>query len=410
MPKEASEDEFDFDPPPKRAKSDSLPLDFVCEPCNKSFARLSEFRQHLGRETHLLQAKVVGASPDPSLPPPFIFAKVACEECGKMVSKDALRRHRKLHAAPEFVCQSCDQGFCLSRDLNKHLGSSKHRKRLAHMALSVSKEKEDANEEEEDSEATQTEDDDDDDKEDKVETPVHGLTAKQKIALPNHGKTACEVCGQWCVNNALAKHRAIHFPPQLRCDACDKMFATTEGLNQHLKTKTHQLTANLPPSDEAESDGGEPLPEYQPGMTALQIRALPGVVKVPCDVCSKMVSKCHLAEHHKSHLPKAYACQACDESFALSHHLKRHLKTNKHLIQSSTQTKLPPPLPRNALVACGECGRTVTKGEMARHVKLHSNGGFACQACDKSFSRDHSLQRHLQTSLHALKQQAGFKH
>ena len=41
---------------------------------------------------------------------------------------------------------------------------------------------------------------------------------------------------------------------------------------------------------------------------------------------------------------------------------------------------------------CDECGKIFKKGNFARHLKVHTDTGFTCQICAKTFNRKDKLQ------------------
>ena len=44
---------------------------------------------------------------------------------------------------------------------------------------------------------------------------------------------------------------------------------------------------------------------------------------------------------------------------------------------------------------CDECGKIFKKGNFARHLKVHTDTGFTCQICAKTFNRKDKLQEHV---------------
>ena len=72
-----------------------------------------------------------------------------------------------------------------------------------------------------------------------------------------------------------------------------------------------------------------------------------------------------------------HGCAKCKNTFVSRSKLNHH---NNQLHEERT---------------CDECGKIFKKGNFARHLKVHTDTGFTCQICAKTFNRKDKLQEHV---------------
>jgi len=111
------------------------------------------------------------------------------------------------------------------------------------------------------------------------------------------------------------------------------------------------------------------------------------IIKVPCDMCGKLVNEKSLQSHQKmAHGNKTVKCDVCNSMFvteaAMLKHREQHFKSNS---------------------TCPECGKQVK--HLAGHLRImHSNRErHSCDLCEQTFKLKQGLKRHIQVVHHNIK-------
>jgi len=178
-----------------------------------------------------------------------------------------------------------------------------------------------------------------------------------------------------------AKHKDV---PQLECNFCQKLFWSKKVIAYHIK-------------DHAEVVGvtGSTLPfacrfcrKVFPSIRALithRKRHIRGNV-CTCEICGKSFPYGdYLTRHRKIHIegPRKYPCHLCKYSNWSLAHLKIHILTHSN--------------EKNEI--CSQCGKAyVHRSFLLTHIKsahVVQKITFKCLVCDKDFSSQESLKRHL---------------
>ncbi|VEN56198.1 unnamed protein product [Callosobruchus maculatus] len=115
--------------------------------------------------------------------------------------------------------------------------------------------------------------------------------------------------------------------------------------------------------------------------------------KLPCNICSKLISTYKLKDHVNSHTKESpYQCSVCGDKFRFRSSLTRHSFKHKE--------KKPH--------VCHICGKGFIQAPtLADHIRTHvGEKSFICNHCGKTFVTKHALSNHL--SLHKLQEDDTF--
>uniref|UniRef100_A0A8C8I1H3 Hypermethylated in cancer 2 protein n=1 Tax=Oncorhynchus tshawytscha TaxID=74940 RepID=A0A8C8I1H3_ONCTS len=170
------------------------------------------------------------------------------------------------------------------------------------------------------------------------------------------------------------------------CIPCGKGFPSSEQLNAHVDTHTHDQLY-LKDEEEEEECGGY-LKDKDPD-TCPDDSASKGMKPDPeepghlCTVCSKSCKDAtSLRQHEKSHwLNRPFPCNICGKLFTQRGTMTRHMRS--HL-------GLKP-------FACEECGMRFTRQyRLAEHMRVHSGEKpYECQLCGGKFTQQRNLLSHM---------------
>ncbi|XP_046560922.1 uncharacterized protein LOC124269967 [Haliotis rubra] len=108
-----------------------------------------------------------------------------------------------------------------------------------------------------------------------------------------------------------------------------------------------------------------------------------------CGVCEKKFSQ---KKYVMLHLPKhttKFKCDGCEKQFARYESYQNHSCVHHPVSDDIITTD------KNGCYSCGECGKVFSKPEyVKRHYSVHSSS-WACEKCNKKFSRRHLLLDHV---------------
>ncbi|RDD39112.1 Zinc finger and SCAN domain-containing protein 22 [Trichoplax sp. H2] len=189
----------------------------------------------------------------------------------------------------------------------------------------------------------------------------------------------CHQCLRLCSSPAeLKRHTKSHHQTNERlrfcCSHCNKRFAQSSHLQQHLRVHTgvRPFKCRFCSKSFAQS-------------THLQqhIKMHTGDKPFRCNFCEKHFSQLsHLQKHTRVHTgEKPYKCIYCFKSFSQSSNLQKHLRVH---------TGIKP-------YKCTYCSKSFTQSpNLQKHIRIHTGERpYTCHLCSKSFSQSSSLQQHL---------------
>ncbi|XP_064605341.1 zinc finger and SCAN domain-containing protein 2-like isoform X2 [Liolophura sinensis] len=142
-----------------------------------------------------------------------------------------------------------------------------------------------------------------------------------------HGPNICPclICGKITPKVLLKTHMVTHARKTHGCPKCDKKFASTERVQNHIKyihTRDHSKRPFL--CDLC----GKGWPSKSHLLLHQQVHS--DQMFFQCDLCGKQFKRRHnLTSHFKSHsLQRDYQCDICGDRFKWKHNLENHLKTH----------------------------------------------------------------------------------
>ena len=343
-------------------------------------------KEHCGRENGIEQT----ATDDDGFDP------VRCELCAyKTSSKKNLKHHmRRKHLERTFKCTECDKAFGLGKDLNEHMRS--HSKQVAcevcdkKFTRDYFLKKHFANKH-----VSKTA------KPDKVKAPRE-KPEKQLV----YACKQCDYIGK-TARNLRIHIRRTHGEKTLPCSMCDKTFAMTKDLKQHIRTHTVRFSCEI-------------CGKVLKSKFALQLHrnaihlGIKNTYMKPylCTSCGKLCSNKTVYREHqnKEHLGiKPYVCDVCNVAFfskaGLRVHRRIHSEVRSHMcdvcgkaFKGRQSLRLHQNIHRQWRPhKCEECNKRFTqKGALVRHERIHTGERpFRCRLCSSSFNDYSILRRHL---------------
>jgi len=219
-------------------------------------------------------------------------------------------------------------------------------------------------------------------------------------------KYCCALCdfSTWTRNNFRKHFERQHFPKEIKCPHCTKLFRSQQVLKEHINY-IHKPHEKCPHCKEI----GTNLNRH--------------VVTTICPVCSQPFPCKKLFSNHKLKCKKIHKCLDCGKTFKHDAHLKYHinlmhksgqkfkgLKCNicSTFFVSRKSLKSHQLSEHFALMKfkCNLCEDAfICKDTMLRHnVFKHNIGGFTCEMCDIKYHNKRELTAHIK-NIHVEKQQ-----
>ena len=306
---------------------------YHCDICDYQ----TSWKSHLTRHVHVVHNKE-------NLP------VQTCHICEfSTVNPKGLQQHMSVHCEKQFQCDVCETGFTTSASLRQHMETF-HKGELMHCDLCE-------------------------------------FETRQKSAFDRHWSVheklsikTCEVCEYSTTNKYMyERHVQKHsdFPPSFKCEYCEKVLTTQEGIRAHVKS-IHKRKNN-------ESKA-----------------------KVSCHLCERELTpkllKLHLARIHTY-------CKQCDQKFQTSNEILDHLKEfheldfqcnicfTRHFCIETLRTHI-----NNAhnshtgLFKCDICEYTTNKKirlEEHCNAKHSEKRMYQCDLCDWKTAYSKTLKEHM---------------
>uniref|UniRef100_A0A1B6KBF5 Protein krueppel n=1 Tax=Graphocephala atropunctata TaxID=36148 RepID=A0A1B6KBF5_9HEMI len=205
--------------------------------------------------------------------------------------------------------------------------------------------------------------------------------------LKHRGKIyECDVCGLKSVSEKSLKVHKVRHSARFVCSVCNFVSSTNRSLQDHLNI--HKIESSYSCEVCQRTFKQKQSLEHH-----LKNHDDDQVLRAKCDVCFKKFKTFNMLRKHKiSHNKEIYGdirstcmsvCEICGLTFKtnsalythkLSHYEKRHM--------------------------CMVCDKLFyTKNLLRRHMLVHGEHSFACKVCNKSFSRVDTLSLHLNTHI-----------
>ena len=204
---------------------------------------------------------------------------------------------------------------------------------------------------------------------------------KHHFKCQDISELVCFFCSKVFTKVATKKfHERIHFEPkgEFGCETCGKVFEMKSKLDLHFKSVHHQ-TGNFPCNDcDKVFNGKKKLQKHK------EIHR--SVVKIPCEVCGKLVVKRTYNAHLKWHGPREQKCsfEGCTKMFFSKTGVARHIEDYHEESKN---------------IKCPECASVFqNEGKLKRHMsRSHTAPSFFCEVegCSYKQTRKEYLKLHL---------------
>ena len=315
-----------------------------------------------------------------------------CRECGRSSAseRNLLEHIARLHGEKNLQCRLCTKAYALPKDLQVHMAV--HRKRFAceicqkrfatkYLMLGHRKRR-------------------------------HDNPRKKKENLKEEADAyACKHCSYIGkkLKHLLDHEQRIHGERKFCCPVCDKSYAVSKELKQHMRTHSDQFCCEV--------CGRVLKSKYALKLhTDIQHRGIPR--KVPtkthlCTLCGLMFPNKtkYVIHQNKVHLNlRPFSCEVCGVAFFSKTSLKDHLKVHEDRRDYSCELcgksfKIRQNLKMHMVIhadqrpyKCEVCNKTFTQNAaLKRHARIHTGERpFQCHVCSASFNDYSILTRHMQ--------------
>ncbi|CRK95902.1 CLUMA_CG009348, isoform A [Clunio marinus] len=279
--------------------------------------------------------------------------RLPCNVCGKMISKENLKRHLNtihLNIKP-YQCDICGKKFSSKSEIAHHM--------IKHIGLE------------------------------------HRTRDYQ-----------CDLCeASFFDKSGLQTHTLyVHERQQHHyCSLCNRTFRTEQGF------KNHKLRPHRSPCEICGKSFRNDLLKHHLNMVHFNIKPY------QCDICGKKFCKDYLPRHMDTHIglehrTKDFHCQICGNSYFDKHGIERHILTihekPKHLTcllcgkTSRNKEDLKNHKLRPCRLPCKICGKFIPTKSLKKHLnKVHyNNKPYQCDICGKKFCKI-SLAGHMITHI-----------
>ncbi|CAL4065497.1 unnamed protein product [Meganyctiphanes norvegica] len=191
---------------------------------------------------------------------------------------------------------------------------------------------------------------------------------KLKVHSRSHMKSEqkkafnCEQCGKFCKDyRKYLAHKAFH-DRTYKCQACNRSFALLANLKKHisLHPDAPDKVCDVCGAQFSLSEDLQNHFENQHKKDLLRMYA------IKCVHCGKEYMRKQSYEKHINKAP--YMCSICNKDWGCEYSLKRHFSLS------------------HSQCVCEFCGKSVKKGALAHHVRLHMEAKVQCPHCPKKFT------------------------
>ncbi|CAH1117395.1 unnamed protein product [Phaedon cochleariae] len=191
----------------------------------------------------------------------------------------------------------------------------------------------------------------------------------------------CKICNKGFMRAAgVQGHMRIHQDVKpYQCQDCGRGFKVASNLRRHKRLHTGELPYQCKTCQKSFSQWGN----LQLHVRTFHTNDRPYL----CNECGKsFVNSTRLNRHMWVHSGfKPYVCRVCMKSYTNYNDLKNHERCHTG--------KNPEEFKKHACDLCGK--RFYQRCRLASHKKSHEKVYYACQFCDRQFSSDGLLRRHL---------------
>ncbi|XP_030752965.1 gastrula zinc finger protein XlCGF26.1-like isoform X2 [Sitophilus oryzae] len=202
---------------------------------------------------------------------------------------------------------------------------------------------------------------------------IHSNFKSQKVEKKDY---RCAICGyQTLERSNFYRHKKIHLAPKERqlfcCTHCDKKYASKCSLQYHFG-----YVHTDPRSEDAQKNIHK------------------------CSNCDyQTIIMSNFKQHQKIHLApeerQMFACTHCDKKYRNKDNLKHHIEKKHNVSRPNGGQK--------QVYSCTICGyETPRQFNFNTHKQIHlapeERQLFACRQCDKKYTSNQTLQRHIKCS------------
>lgn len=224
----------------------------------------------------------------------------------------------------------------------------------------------------------------------------------------------CDECYQ-CFRNrrTLVRHGYVHMGKQFKCTLCEKAYNRPDKLTAHMRK--HTDSECTPEEDQKKTIPGAPYECHKCGDSFNRKRMLRThfydskcAMHFECDKCHKVfATRRNYLRHKATHNEPQYACNLCDNKYARSKQLSRHLREHGVIVKSEdSDSEYDSDEEKDVKVrsvARFQCEKCKVNFASEKYYRIHvdnskcGNEAYTCLVCFTVFSGKKALRRHSYT-------------